>query len=437
MFVQIHMLQSMPPGNPNRDETGQPKKCIFGKVTRARISSQCLKRNIRSYFDKQKKFDALASRTKYLPLMVSNELKKIKSDISEDELERIKGALRKEFKAEKGAPEAVESEDGGAGVPVEAAVPSDDDPNLTRQLVFFPPPFARDLAEAIAAFMRDKPEAYGQWVGVAPQQSKKLTNAEKKKLTKEEKIKLNAEKKAIKDATDEFRKGVCEMSKASTVDIGMFGRMTTSDLLINVDAACQVAHALSTHEAVIESDYFTAMDDEKKVFAATQTEQAGAGHIGSGDDRTFFDSAVYYKYLNLDVDALKKHLSWDNDSTGHAAGALLEAAVCANPTGKQNSFANHGVHELILVEISKGKFPISYANAFLKPVEGTNLMEESAKALAGYVHAVAKAFSPADTRRLLLAVASGSVDIEGATRVEDLRTLISKVAALVKEGDAA
>ena len=94
----------------------------------------------------------------------------------------------------------------------------------------------------------------------------------------------------------------------------------------------------------------------------------------------------------------------------------------ANPTGKQNSFANHGAHEFILVEICKGKFPISYANAFLRPVEGADLMAESAKALAGYVHAVAKAFSPPDTRRLLLAVASGSVDIEGARRVEDLDT---------------
>ena len=47
MFGQIHMLQSMPPGNLNRDDTGQPKKCLFGGVTRGRISSQCLKRNIR------------------------------------------------------------------------------------------------------------------------------------------------------------------------------------------------------------------------------------------------------------------------------------------------------------------------------------------------------------------------------------------------------
>lgn len=62
MFVQIHMLQSMPPGNLNRDETGQPKKCIFGGVTRARISSQCLKRNIRLSLSSRKRL-AVRSRT--------------------------------------------------------------------------------------------------------------------------------------------------------------------------------------------------------------------------------------------------------------------------------------------------------------------------------------------------------------------------------------
>ena len=72
MFVQIHMLQSMPPGNLNRDDTGQPKKCIFGGVTRGRISSQCLKRNIRHSIQFKEAFgDALSKRTTYMPRMVA------------------------------------------------------------------------------------------------------------------------------------------------------------------------------------------------------------------------------------------------------------------------------------------------------------------------------------------------------------------------------
>src|SRR5438105_4477125 len=47
MFVELHILQNFPPSNLNRDDVGQPKETDFGGVRRARISSQCLKRNIR------------------------------------------------------------------------------------------------------------------------------------------------------------------------------------------------------------------------------------------------------------------------------------------------------------------------------------------------------------------------------------------------------
>lgn len=403
MFLQIHMLQSMPPGNPNRDETGQPKKCIFGRVTRARISSQCLKRNIRTYF-KWVFGDDLAVRTQDLPRMVGEELQKLRADISDHDLEMIKAALASKFKAEKRAKADSSEEEGDDHSQIDSTpTPASDQ---TGQLVFFPPPFAKEIAKLIEKFRSNQAGAYKAW-----------TNGKKK------------DKENFKDDISRFEDEVSNASKSLTVDIGMFGRMTTSDLIVNVEAACQVAHAISTHEAIIESDWFTAMDDMKT--------GPGASFIGSGESKTFFDSAVYYKYLNLDVDALKKHLSWGDDKAGRAAGALLEAAVRANPTGKQNSFANHGAHELVLVEVSKRKCPISYANAFLKPVDAGNLMAESAKALAEYVHAIAKAFSPADTRRLLLAVASGSVDIEGAKRIESLDSLVGAVAALVKEGDLA
>jgi CRISPR system Cascade subunit CasC len=415
MFVQIHMLQSMPPGNLNRDDIGQPKKCIFGRVTRARISSQCLKRNIRHSTQFKEAFgDALADRTTYLPRMVADELKKIEPKISDDELRKIKAALASKFKAEKrGASE--EEEPNSEGQPKSRSVSAPHDTtDQTGQLVFFPQPFATEIGKLIANLRSKKSNVYKAW-------------AEGKK----------EEKEKYKNDIKDFENEIFKESQSLTVDIGMFGRMTTSDLVVNVEAACQVAHAISTHEAFIESDWFTAMDDKKAEFASTQTELAGAGFIGSGESETFFDSAVYYKYLNLDVNALKKHLSWEDDKAADAAGVLLAAAARANPTGKQNSFAAHGIPQLILVEVSKAKSPISYANAFLKPVEGADLMAESAKALGGYVDAVAKAFSPSDMRRVLLAVGSASIDVGGASRVDTLDALVDSVAELVRRGDAA
>jgi len=415
MFVQIHMLQSMPPGNLNRDDSGQPKKCIFGRVTRARISSQCLKRNIRHSAQFKEAFgDALADRTTYLPRMVADELRKLKADISQHDLNKIMAAFASKFKAEKRGTPGIAEEDGEDHPQSDSAGNTATD--QTGQLVFFPPPFAKEVARLLLDLLNNKAGAYNAWA-----------NGKKKDRDK------------FKDDITEFEREVLKASESLTIDIGMFGRMTTSDLVVNVEASCQVAHAISTHETIIESDWFTAMDDKKAEFVSTQSELAGASFIGSGESETFFDSAVYYKYLNLDIDALKNHFSsWHkNEEAARAAAVLVRAAASANPTGKQNSFAAHGVPELILVEVSKRKFPISYANAFLKPVEGPDLMAESAKALGGYVDAVAKAFSPSDMRRVLLTVGSASVDLGGARRVETLDALAESVAELVKKGDAA
>jgi len=412
MFVQIHMLQSIPPGNLNRDDTGQPKKCVFGGVTRGRISSQCLKRNIRHSMQFKEVFgDALSVRTTYLPRMVVDELRTLATDFSDNDLNKIKVALAGKFKAEERGSAAENTDESEQA---EGSSALGDTADQTGQLVFFPPPFAGEIAALIQDLRENQEDAYKAWV-----------NGKKTERDKHKKI------------IAEFEKKMFEKSKTLTVDIGLFGRMTTSDLVVNVEAACQVAHALSTHETLIESDYFTAMDDKKPEFAKTQTEQVGAAFLGSGETETFFNSAVYYKYLNLDLNALKKHLNWHDDAAARAAGVLVRAAALATPTGKQNSFAAHGVPELILVEVSELKCPISYANAFLKPVTGLNLMRESAEALREYIDTVAAAFSPTDLRRVLLAVGHASVDITEAKKALSLDALIDSVEKILPQGSSA
>jgi len=402
MFVQVHMLQSMPPGNLNRDENGQPKKCLFGGVTRGRISSQCLKRNIRHSIQFKERFgDALADRTQYLPQMVADELTNGKSGVPEDDVDKVMSALASRFRKENEG-------EGGASADGE-------DAGKTPQLVFFPSPFAKRIAELVGHLHKTKKDVYDAFIG----RGKKPKEKEKEK--------------ALKRAIEEFVKEVATASKQLTVDIALFGRMTTSNLVVNVEAACQVAHAISTHQTLIESDWFTAMDDKKAKYATTQTEGIGAGYIGSGEQTTFFDSAVYYKYLNLDVDSLRKHLpSLSAKDAALVAGTLVSAAALATPSGKQNSFAAHAVPELVLVELSRAKRPVSYANAFLQPVEGglgRNLMTESAKALQVYVDSVATAFSPPGMSRILLAV--GPVTMQLKSKYHSVPTFEKLVEAVV------
>jgi CRISPR system Cascade subunit CasC len=108
----------------------------------------------------------------------------------------------------------------------------------------------------------------------------------------------------------------------------------------------------------------------------------------------------------------------------------------ATPTGKQNSFAAHSVPELILVEVSKTKQPISYANAFLQAVEGQDLMRESAQALGDYCGSIASAYAPADTQRFLLAVGQAA-DVRFSQEAVRIKTLNDLAAAVEKAVGAA
>ena len=216
MFVQIHMLQSMPPGNTNRDDTGQPKMSIFGGVTRGRISSQCLKRNIRLSQEFKDVFgDALADRTLYLPRMVADELRNRPDlGIPDDELEALMDAIAKKFTSDKKdkKKDAEESTDDADQKDSKSKSDSKES-DQTGQLVFFQQPFARRIAELAADFRSSNRQAYDKFIGRA------------KKLSKEEKKKLDAQ------CEKGFIKPVFKASQTLTVDIGLFGRMTTSDLV--------------------------------------------------------------------------------------------------------------------------------------------------------------------------------------------------------------
>ena len=408
MFVQMHMLQSMPPGNLNRDDTGQPKKCLFGGVTRGRISSQCLKRNIRLSPQFQQAFGGVtAQRTKYLPRLVADALAQEFPDFPADEIEGVKTGIAAQFKKEAKADADADGDTDGGETPAT---------DVTPQLVFFPAPFAAKIARLVHELRTAQPKAYAKLIG------------RKAKVSKDE-------ERDIEKALAAFKQQAFQAKESRSVDVGLFGRMTTSDLIVDVEAACQVAHAISTHEALTEGDYFTAMDDLQNKFITSQTKSGGAAFLGSGDTVTFFNSAVYYKYLNVDTGALTTALGADMKAQARkAASVLLEAAALATPTGKQNGFAAHSVPEVILVEVSTVKRPISYANAFLRPIEGANLMQESAQAFDAYCSSIAGAYAPADVQRHLLAIGSAagvpfSLQAKRATSLAELATAIEKAIA--------
>lgn len=166
---------------------------------------------------------------------------------------------------------------------------------------------------------------------------------------------LCAEKRgATKDELDLLR------SDANAVDMSLFGRMLASTPKFNVEAACQVAHALSVHAVTIEDDYFTAVDDLN-----SGDEDRGSAHIGEAG----FASALFYSYICIDRDLLVTNLGGDEALADKAIQALIEAALTVSPKGKQNSFASRARATFAMVE--KGtQQPRSLSVAFLKAVGG-------------------------------------------------------------------
>ena len=165
--------------------------------------------------------------------------------------------------------------------------------------------------------------------------------------------------------------------RTSAPDIALFGRMLAEQPELGLDAACQVAHALSTHRVTMEMDFYTAVDD------LNPEDTAGAGMMGF----TGFDSACFYRYARIDWQQLVANLNGDAALARRTVEGFLRASVAAVPSGKQNSFAANNPPSFLLAVVRKDGMAWSLANAFEKPVHprrDSGLVAPSLAALDAY-----------------------------------------------------
>lgn len=380
MLIQIHMLQNYAPSNLNRDDSGAPKDAIFGGVQRGRISSQAIKRSIRRSPIFEEAFKArglLAQRTNRLP----GEVDKALAALGADEATRRTIVAR--------LPELGRKEGGTSDKKEESAEGKEEGVLKTKILVFLGEDEVQQIAEKLLA------------------------------LYQQHGAKKFADKKALPISDIE---SALQHDLPRSVDIAMFGRMTTSAAFEDVRAAVQVAHALSTNTVAQQEDYFTAVDDISG--------ESGAGMIGTVE----FNSNTYYKYFSVHWEKLVENLGGNDEVAHEAIAALLEAAALAQPTGKQNSFAAHNLPDFILVEVSPRNVPVSYANAFVSPAapqRDRSLMEASVSKLAEYVAKVQGAYNLSG-QRAYLSLSGG--DLPGAARVASLADLRAWLGQVILAG---
>ncbi len=185
----------------------------------------------------------------------------------------------------------------------------------------------------------------------------------------------------------------------TAADIAMFGRMLADAPKFKREAAVQVAHAVTTHRAIAEDDYYTAVDDLK---SRDEPEDAGAGFVGVQE----FGAGVFYFYVCVDRDLLLQNLDQNHAVRNASLSALVEAAATVAPGGKQASFASRARAFYILGEKGSAQ-PRSLAAAFLKPVTGEDQGGRSIECLENFRDRLDTAYGPCADDRYTMNVAAG------------------------------
>lgn len=137
IYVDIHVLQTVPPSCVNRDDTGSPKTAVYGGTTRARVSSQAWKHAMRGDFRKMFATEELGVRSLKVVALVADEIAAIDSTMSEKT-------------RNKKAAEALKA----AGISTKST--KDDDLEKTDALFFMSNKQAKEIAKLVCNGEEDK-----------------------------------------------------------------------------------------------------------------------------------------------------------------------------------------------------------------------------------------------------------------------------------------
>lgn len=379
-ILDINILQTVPPSNLNRDDTGSPKSAVYGGVRRARVSSQAWKRATRLAFPATLDDSDLGKRTKRVVELLGERIQAQGTGIS---VERAQELATLAF--------------GAAGINLTTPRGSTAEkplPNESGYLLFLSALQLDNVAQlCIVANGSDDPKAA-------------LRTAD------------------VKRALD----------SSNSIDLALFGRMVAESTDLNVDAACQVAHAISVHPVETEFDYFTAVDDHKN---DDPEEDAGAGMIGTVE----FNSSTLYRYATIDVDRLAENLLGTRprkeeaagaDATRRAVEAFLRAFATSMPSGKQNTFANRTLPDAVVISIRDTQ-PVNLVGAFEEAITGDHRLRIASERLRDHATAVDTNFGTTAVRAWVIRAGDATAALDDLGERTSFDEAVLAVGAAVED----
>jgi CRISPR system Cascade subunit CasC len=351
--LELHIIQSVPVACLNRDDLNSPKTAVFGGVQRARVSSQSWKSAIRNY---AKELDGdinlfKGNRTRRMVWELATRLQK-------KDIDKTSAVIIAEHVA-------------GIVETLDTKIDSEDFKKI-KTLMFFSIAEYDAIADAVKPeiiTVAEKVKASLNAVNLHKEETKKL-NADKLDVAKKalEKLEKELEKdeKALAKAFNDraIREAIKSAQLKDAADIALFGRMVANDHSLTVEAASMFSHALSTHKADNEIDFFAAVDDQ-------QTKAESGAAITSTLE---FNSATYYRFtaLNLDMLADIDHLgSMTKEERQNVVSTFLEATIKAVPAARKYTMNGNTLPVYVLGVVREKGHPIQLVNAFETPVKSS------------------------------------------------------------------
>lgn len=369
MHIDIHVIQSLPPSNVNRDDTGSPKSAVYGGVRRARVSSQAWKRATRARYSTDLDVSGLGYRTRQAAELIGDRIGGLDPGMPVEERAQRAGAVLKALGMKLESTQRKKSE------------PEEDNPyESSAYLTFFSAEQLDQLADL--ALTEDKPT----------------------------------------------RKQARERGDSNHgLTVSLFGRMVADDTSLNVDASVQVAHALSTHAVDTEADYYTAVDDVLE--ADKEREDSGAGMIGTIE----FNSSTLYRYATINVDQLMENLGDSEAvaraSTAFVKGFVTSMPTGKQNTFANGTLPDGVVvmvrHDLPVSLVGAFEIPVVS--------ETGGYVRSSCEALTRYAQDVVEAYGSAPEQTFVLRVGDRTAALDALGERASLEAIGEGVASAVRD----
>ena len=361
-FLQIHSLHGYSGVLLNRDDSGLSKRLIYGGVPRTRVSSQCLKRHwrVNQGIHSLQSIDGVTAAIRSREIVTRRVIDPLKSfDIDPDVIELLNGTFQTVVYGEKGTSKK------------------------SRQPLLLGEPEIRFLAREVNKLAKQYPhdikaakKAVGEW----------------KKDSK-------ANMKALRECT----------KLPGGITSALFGRMVTSDPEANIDAAIHVAHSITVHAEETEFDYFTVVDDLKKL-----DDDAGAGHIGESE----LNSALFYGYVVVDRDLLLNNLGGDSQLARRVVSHLVKLIATVSPGAKLGPTAPYGYADWMMVEAGDWQ-PRSLCGAYREPC--TAKVGAAVERIDKHLSRIDEVYETGELRRFFST--DGEMSRSGTAQIASLQSL--------------